>query len=103
MKKYIFPSILLIIGLSLIVYGCSQIHRQTVKFDYPDTSAHKTGEILVPDYANADSLIVMDGKGLTAAIDSLLHSDGEGYRADIAFVDFKILKPDSLYNAIMED
>ena len=127
-------------GIALITYGCSQIHRQPVKFDYPDTSAYKTGEIVVPDYANSDSLIVIDGKGLTAAIDSLLNSDGggdldcnnvlhssnpqglkycmtfdeylefldgQGYRQDIAlhiaFVDFKILKPDSLYHTIMED
>ena len=131
----------LIIGGGIVGYciGNRQQPKQ-VTFDYPDTSDYKTGEIIVPDYVNADSLIVMDGKGLTAAIDSLLHSDGggdldcnnvlhssnsqglkycmtfdeylefldgEGYRADIAlhiaFVDFKILKADSLYTAIMED
>ena len=77
-KPLLFASLLMACGLALIVYGCSQIHRQPIKFDYPDTSAYKTGEIIAPDYANSDSLIVIDGEGLNKAIDSLLHSDGGG-------------------------
>jgi hypothetical protein len=58
-----------------------------------------------------DSLLHSPNKqGLNVCMDFYQYTDflkGEGYRQDIAlhiaFVDFKILQPDSLYFSIMED
>lgn len=139
MKQLILPSVLMLFGLCLIGGGIATNkvpQKEPVKVEY-----FINGQILLPDYACPDTLIVLDAEtlnrnfafveqniswGSDADIDSLLHCpnkqglracmtfdqyvehlDGEGYRADIAqhiaFVDFKILKADSLYYSIIED
>ena len=58
----------------------------------------KDGDILYPDYACPDTLIVMNG----VELDKVL-----GYRKDIALhlalVEFKRIAPDTLYQSIIED
>ena len=93
----------------------------------------KDGDILYPDYACPDTLIVMNGVeldkvfrttslpivGSDSEIDSVLHryclnfnqyvkhKIGLGYRKDIALhlalVEFKRIAPDTLYQSIIED
>lgn len=98
-----------------------------------DAESFKDGDILYPDYACPDTLIVMNGAaldkvfrttslptaGTDSEIDSVLHrycltftqyidfNIGQGYSPAIALhlalVDFRRIKPDSLYQSIIED
>ena len=66
MKKYAVPLIIGSIGISLIGYGvltCLPPKKEPVKVDY-----FKPGQILYPDMACPDTLIVRDAAGLNLAM-----------------------------------
>jgi len=133
---------LIIIGLLILSFSTSCKFQSNAERHYQsdisdiqlDTlNSFKDGDILYPDYACPDTLIVMNGVELDKVFrttslpivgsdnetDSVLHrycltfnqyvkhNIGLGYRKDIALhlalVDFKRIAPDALYQSIIED
>lgn len=78
MKLLLFISFLFIATLA---DNCNDAAPKPANYIYIDTP-YQTGEILPPDYACTDSVIVTDGQGLTAAMENLYQSGG-GSDADI--------------------
>lgn len=66
MKKYLFPCIGLLVGLSLISYGFIANKKTAVKTPVY-VEYFKDGQILYPDYACPDTLIVRNARGLNEA------------------------------------
>lgn len=98
MKKYIGPSITMILGLSLIIGGFiantpkgkSVVYSiyAAASFFQPmgeeDKVLFHTGEILYPDYACPnDTLIVVDGRKLTEEMNNMLDNPLMGSDIDI--------------------
>jgi len=66
MKKYIMPSIIMLVGIGFIAFGIATNeppNREPVNVEY-----FKDGQILLPDYACPDTLIVVDAAGLNKAM-----------------------------------
>jgi hypothetical protein len=71
----------LLAGLCLAIMGvmalCS-LNKSTPEIKYKQDRANfKNGEVILPDYAHSDTLIVTDGKGLNEAIEKIDGTDGE--------------------------
>ena len=68
MKKYLLPSIMMLAGLGLITYAIIT-NKPPVKEKQPVYVEYFTqGQILYPDYACPDTLIVRDAAGLNKAM-----------------------------------
>ncbi|MES2287748.1 MAG: hypothetical protein V4547_18805 [Bacteroidota bacterium] len=94
-KTIIINSLVMALGIGFIVFGCSKIHRQEPTIKEPVSIEYfKVGQILMPDYACPDTLIVRDAIGLNNGmalieqgfidatdyeIDSVLHTHCDYY------------------------
>jgi hypothetical protein len=63
----------LIVGIGLVIYLFNSCNPKTDVL----TPTYKTGEVLMPSYALPDTVLVIDGKGLTQAIRECDGSDLE--------------------------
>ena len=139
-QKTNFDFRILLIGIIFLIAALCSCNNaeKTVKSNIPysienDTNAFHRMDILLPDYAHSDTLIVFNADALNtlfdgvdlpvpatdSEIDSVLHkycldfnqyiefNIGQGYSPEIALhlalVDFGRIKKDDLYISIMED
>lgn len=86
-KPLILASVMMAIGLSLvigaIVAACNGSTKQEPTQTVNSFVRYETGQILYPDYACSDTLIVTDGEQLTSQMINLLSSPEFGSDSDI--------------------
>ena len=68
---------LAIMGIMALAQAIKKVKKQPAIEFKQDRANFKNGEILLPDYAHTDTIVVMDADGLNEAIEKVDGSDGE--------------------------
>lgn len=78
-KYFAMAGLCFIIMAVMVLYkSVTILQNRASKTEFKQDRANfKNGEILLPDYAHTDTIVVMDADGLNEAIEKVDGSDGE--------------------------